>query len=91
MLYIISYDIADDARRNRVADILKDFGRRVQYSVFEALLDGELAERMQARIKAVAEPDEDNIRFYSLCAECDKKVAIVGKGTLTVEEKVYVV
>jgi CRISPR/Cas system-associated endoribonuclease Cas2 len=35
MLYLISYDVSDDTRRRRVYEALKDFGRRVQYSVFE--------------------------------------------------------
>jgi len=42
MLYVISYDIPDDERRLKVAKILLDFGRRVQYSVFEAHLAGAL-------------------------------------------------
>src|SRR5690606_13386374 len=33
-LYVISYDIADDARRTDVADALLSYGRRIQYSVF---------------------------------------------------------
>jgi len=28
------YDIADEARRNRLSKALKDFGRRIQESVF---------------------------------------------------------
>lgn len=36
MFYIISYDIPDDGRRNKLAKVLKGFGTRVQYSVFEA-------------------------------------------------------
>ena len=35
MHYTVAYDITDDKRRNKVAKILKDFGKRVQYSVFE--------------------------------------------------------
>lgn len=32
--YLIAYDIADDRRRNRVATLLKHYGKRLQYSVF---------------------------------------------------------
>lgn len=34
-MYVISYDISNDRRRNKIAKILLDYGRRVQYSVFE--------------------------------------------------------
>ena len=39
MHYTVAYDITDDKRRNRVAKILKDFGTRIQYSVFECNTD----------------------------------------------------
>ena len=39
MHYTVAYDITDDKRRNRVAKILKDFGTRIQYSVFECDTD----------------------------------------------------
>ncbi len=34
-LYLISYDITADNRRNALAKLLEGFGSRVQYSVFE--------------------------------------------------------
>ena len=46
MQYVISYDLADDGRRNRLASALLDFGARVQESVFVANLDDELAKDM---------------------------------------------
>lgn len=55
MFYIISYDIPDDKRRNRTAKILLDFGKRVQYSVFECILDNALFEKLIARLKEVTE------------------------------------
>jgi CRISPR-associated protein Cas2 len=33
-LYLCTYDMADDKRRNRVFELLKDHGEHVQYSVF---------------------------------------------------------
>jgi CRISPR-associated endonuclease Cas2 len=38
VLILVSYDIPDDRRRTKLAHTLKDFGQRVQYSVFECLL-----------------------------------------------------
>ncbi|MEW6376162.1 MAG: CRISPR-associated endonuclease Cas2, partial [Thermodesulfobacteriota bacterium] len=42
MFYVVSYDIPDDQRRIKIAKILEDFGDRVQYSVFECLLEQDL-------------------------------------------------
>ena len=91
MLYVIAYDIADDGRRTHIADTLKDFGRRVQYSVFEAQLDGELLDSLQRRVERIVDAEEDSVRIYALCGECEVKVTIIGQGRRTIEEKLYVV
>jgi CRISPR-associated protein Cas2 len=91
MLYLISYDIPDDTRRVRIADTLKDFGHRVQYSVFEALLDGELLDQLRQRVQKIIDEEEDSVRIYRLCGDCEKVLEILGRGTRTVEEKIYVV
>ena len=38
MQFVVAYDIRQDRRRNKVMNTLKDFGLRVQYSVFECEL-----------------------------------------------------
>ena len=37
-IYVVVYDISEDAERNRVSDLLIAYGIRVQYSVFECKL-----------------------------------------------------
>src|SRR5690606_2556717 len=36
---VVCYDVVDDRMRNRIFKLLKDYGRRVQYSVFEVECD----------------------------------------------------
>ena len=67
MFYVISYDIPDDPRRNRLAKVLKGFGTRVQYSVFEAHLTQSQFEQMKQAVSNVIDPDEDAVRYYALC------------------------
>ena len=38
-LHVAAYDVADDARRVRLAKVLLRYGRRVQQSVFEVWLE----------------------------------------------------
>jgi len=91
MLVAVAYDVADDARRTRLHERLKDFGTPVQYSVFECLLEeGDLA-RMQEAIAAMIDRDEDRVRLYLLCGGCAGRVRIVGQGTPTGDEQAYVV
>jgi CRISPR-associated protein Cas2 len=90
MFYIVSYDIPDTPRRTKIAKILDDFGDRVQYSVFECLLEKELLEKMVHRLEKVAKEEEDSIRVYALCANCEKAIKVIGQGEVTKEEKYYI-
>lgn len=67
---VVSYDIPDDRRRARICKLLKDYGRRVQYSVFECQLRPRDFKRLRERLKPLLEPKEDDVRFYRLCAAC---------------------
>ena len=90
MLYLISYDIPDTPRRTKIAKILDDFGDRVQYSVFECLIDRELLDKMMIRLQKVAKEAEDSIRIYALCRDCEKVIKIIGQGEVSKEEKYYI-
>jgi len=47
--YVVAYDVADDAEREKVAKILQGFGDRVQKSVFECRLTVAMRNRLAAR------------------------------------------
>lgn len=72
MHYVVCYDITDDKRRNRVMKALKDFGRRVQYSVFECSTEKQHYLRLKARLSAILHTDEDSVVFYHLCEGCKR-------------------
>lgn len=78
MFIVVSYDIPDDRRRTRVMNTLKDFGARVQYSVFECDLKAEDYRRLRQRLNEVVNRREDNVRFYVLCQEDVKKRRVWG-------------
>ena len=79
MLYLISYDVTDDSRRRHVFEELKDFGRRVQYSVFECNLDVS-GDELLGRLEYEIDPATDSCRFYRLCEGCAGQVRILGRG-----------
>lgn len=91
MFYVISYDITDDKRRNKVAKILENYACRVQYSVFEIICDKEIIDRILFDLKEVIKEDEDSVRVYMLCDSCVKKVKLLGVGDITKEVEVYIV
>jgi CRISPR-associated protein Cas2 len=89
MFYIVSYDIPDDKKRDRVAKTLLDFGTRVQYSVFECIMDDKLLEKMTVKLNKIIS-DEDSVRIYALCAKCEKVVRVLGSGEVTKDENVFI-
>lgn len=91
MFYLVSYDIPDDRRRTKLAKVLKDFGDRVHYSVFECLLDNLHFDRLLARIEDLVDEENDSVRIYPLCANCDKAVKIIGTGEQSEDKDVYIV
>lgn len=80
-LYLITYDIPSDRPRTRLADLLEDYGQRVQYSVFEAWLTEKQVFELMGRIRTLLEgAPEGGVRFYRLCADCRRQVVVIGQG-----------
>ena len=75
---VVSYDIPDDRRRTKVSKLLKDYGERVQYSVFECRLRPRDFKRLLERLKPLLDPKEDDVRFYRLCIACLPRAAVWG-------------
>ena len=90
MFYLVSYDIPNDRRRTKLAKTLKDYGDRVQYSVFECILDNRLLENMKQKITDLIDESEDSVRIYDLCADCEKNIVIMGQGVVSKDEEVYI-
>jgi CRISPR-associated protein Cas2 len=91
MFYLVSYDISDNKRRRKVAEILLDYGDRVQYSVFECILDKKLLDKMIGSIYKTVSEDEDSVRIYTLCAGCVKDIAVIGYGEVSEDKDVYII
>jgi CRISPR-associated protein Cas2 len=77
---VVSYDVTNDRRRYKVMKTLEGFGHRVQYSVFECELRPADLEKLKARLKRLIQPQEDDIRFYDLCENCQGKMTMLGKA-----------
>ena len=77
---LISYDISDNRRRNKVANYLLDFGQRVQYSVFEISENREILEEIFSHLQTLITPEKDSIRMYIICRSCRDELITIGKG-----------
>lgn len=71
MFVLIAYDVATtdkagERRLRRVAQACKDYGQRVQNSVFECKLDAKHWALLRARLLSEINEREDSLRFYFL-------------------------
>lgn len=82
MLVLISYDVASDEtgqrRLRRIARACKDYGQRVQYSVFECIVDPAQWTMLKERLISEIDPEKDSLRFYYLGANYKHRVEHVG-------------
>jgi CRISPR-associated protein Cas2 len=88
---VVSYDISDDRRRAKVSKALVSFGRRVQWSVFDCLLDERSLVRMRRKLATLIDHEADSVRIYRLCRRCRGSIEVIGLGSVEVEERVHVV
>lgn len=74
---LVTYDVntvseEGKARLARVAKVCKNYGQRVQMSVFECRVTKAQLEEMEAKLLKVIEPDKDSLRIYTLVGGRDK-------------------
>lgn len=83
MLVLVSYDVAitslgGQRRLRRIAKTCKDFGQRVQYSVFECIVDPAQWTRLRQRLIEEIDQEEDSLRFYFLGSNWRHRVEHIG-------------
>ncbi len=83
MLVLVTYDVqvsgAGGAKRlRRIAKACRDYGQRVQYSVFEIELEPAQWVRLKARLEKIIDPSVDSLRYYHLGANWERKVEQFG-------------
>ncbi|MBR1217951.1 CRISPR-associated endonuclease Cas2 [Bradyrhizobium sp. U87765 SZCCT0131] len=83
MLVLVTYDVrtsepGGEARLRRVARACRDYGQRVQFSVFEIEVDPAQWARLKARLEGLIKPEHDSLRYYYLGANWQRRVEHVG-------------
>jgi len=89
--YMVCFDVCDPKRLRLVAREMKNFGKRVQLSVFECRLDENELNKLLRRIETLIDNNEDNIRCYSLCPKDIKGLIIDGPGKITADPDFHVI
>ncbi len=64
--YIVTYDISDDDRRNKVFTTLRGFGDHIQYSVFRCDLSDRERVSLNAMLHVLIDHQYDQILLFDL-------------------------
>lgn len=88
MLVLVTYDVNTTegkgaARLRAVAKACRDYGQRVQFSVFEIEVDPAQWTKLKARLEGIIIPDVDSLRYYYLGANRQRRVEHVGAKPAT--------
>jgi len=88
---VVAYDITDNARRLRVARVLRNALERVQRSVYEGELDLPHLKRLVEHIRPLINEEEDTVRVYLLCSTCQKRIQVIGQGQVIKDPTVWII
>ncbi len=83
MMVLVSYDVSTreiggDKRLRRVAKACRDYGQRVQYSVFEIEVDPAQWAFLKQRLMDLIDQTQDSLRFYYLGRNWQNRIEHVG-------------
>lgn len=83
MLVLITYDVNTEnatgkARLRKVAKQCINYGRRVQNSVFECILDNAQSIALKATLEDIIDTEKDSLRFYYLGNKYQTKIEHIG-------------
>lgn len=83
---LVTYDVNTETKEGRrrlrkVATTCKDFGQRVQYSVFECRVNEAQLENLRARLVGTIVEDEDSLRIYRLHPPREKNIESYGQDS----------
>jgi CRISPR-associated protein Cas2 len=78
---LVVYDISDDRKRTKVADVCLDYGLdRIQYSAFLGRLAANHQEELMLKLQKVLGRKAGNIQLFPLCTRDWKGRQVIEQG-----------
>jgi len=86
MMVLITYDVEVTSecgakRLRQVSKACRDYGQRVQNSVFECVVDQSTFIRLKMKISSIIDHEKDSIRFYFLGRNWQNHIEYMGRVT----------
>jgi CRISPR-associated protein Cas2 len=83
MMVLVSYDVMVTShggakRLRKVAKACTDYGQRVQYSLFECVVDPAQWVKLKTELESLIDEETDSLRYYYLGANYQNRVEHIG-------------
>jgi CRISPR-associated protein Cas2 len=87
-MVLVSYDVAVSSaggskRLRKVAKECQNYGQRVQFSVFECVVDPAQWTKLKNKLERTIDHEQDSLRYYYLGANYRRRVEHVGAKPTT--------
>jgi len=95
-MVLVSYDVAvttqgGQRRLRKIAKACQNYGQRVQFSVFECVVDPAQWTELKNTLEKIIDTDTDSLRYYYLGANYKNRVEHVGaKPSMDVDAPIIV-
>lgn len=92
LLVLVTYDVSTSSdggqkRLQKVSKVCKNYGQRVQNSVFECIVDATQFVSLKIELSQIIDEEHDSLRFYRLGDNYKTKVEHIGiKESIDLEE-----
>jgi len=88
MMVLVTYDVNTSdpggaKRLRQVAKACRNFGQRVQFSVFEIEVDPAQWTMLKATLERTIDPERDSLRYYYLGSNWQRRVEHCGAKPVT--------
>jgi CRISPR-associated protein Cas2 len=67
---LLCYDTPSTKRRNKIITLIEKHGSRVNYSVFELIINDTKLKALENELSKIIKPKEDSLRIYHICENC---------------------
>lgn len=96
MFVLITYDVNTETpdgkkRLRKIAKACRNYGQRVQNSVFECLLEPAQCRMLQEKLCTLMNPKLDSIRFYYLGRKYENKIEHFGAKCTYMPEETMII
>ena len=82
MKYLVTYDISEDRKRNKVIKLLNEYGKRIQFSCFEIEIHSKKLSYLVSKLQELIDNETDRLFIFPISEYATPFIKKLGKTEL---------